>query len=73
MMPIRKVNMEERRKHHHFLSFRHSSSPTIGMPEGAVVSTDSWPKPPFIVYPRAGLPSFILGVEYYLSGESTTS
>ncbi len=30
------------------------------MPEGAVVSTDSWPSPPFITYPRAGRTPFIL-------------
>ena len=30
--------MEERRKHHHFLSFRHSSSPKMGTPSEASVS-----------------------------------
>ena len=30
--------MEERRKHHHFLSLRHSSSPKMGKPSEAPVS-----------------------------------
>ena len=37
-IPRRKVKMEVRRKHHHFLSLRHSSSPKIGKPSEAPVS-----------------------------------
>ena len=37
-MPRMKVKMEDRRKHHHFLSFRHSSSLWMGRPAGPEVS-----------------------------------
>ena len=46
-MPSRKVKMEERRKHHHFLSLRHSSSPKIGTPSPAPVSIASLIHPSF--------------------------
>ena len=48
-IPIRKVQIEERRKHHHFLSFRHSSSSMRGIPSGAKVS---WPTPMARVRPK---------------------
>ena len=36
--PIRKVKIEERRKHHHFRSFRHSSSNRTVSFDGDIVS-----------------------------------
>ena len=57
-MPSRKVKMEERRKHHHFLSLRHSSSPKIGTPSPAPVSIASLIHPSFWNKQISGLQGF---------------
>ena len=38
MRPTRKVKMEDRRKHHHFRSIKHSSSDKTGFSVGIDVS-----------------------------------